>query len=121
MTATMTRLLSGVFTSANIGKNFPQQQEYDRARQPGAWTDRKSTRLNSSHVSTSYAVFCLKKQNYRSAGDHFDASSLGGLDFFEVGNEVRQGRAPRTSLQQSFPAAFRNIGEDFVRPLFIGE
>src|SRR5699024_11358645 len=24
-------------------------------------TDRKSTRLNSSHVSTSYAVFCLKK------------------------------------------------------------
>src|SRR5207249_6445392 len=22
------------------------------------WTDRKSTRLNSSHVSTSYAVFC---------------------------------------------------------------
>src|SRR5699024_11739345 len=29
-----------------------------------AWpADRKSTRLNSSHVSTSYAVFCLKKQN----------------------------------------------------------
>src|SRR5437868_11720345 len=25
-------------------------------------TDRKSTRLNSSHVSTSYAVFCLKKK-----------------------------------------------------------
>src|SRR5699024_11675186 len=24
--------------------------------------DRKSTRLNSSHVSISYAVFCLKKQ-----------------------------------------------------------
>src|SRR5207302_2722659 len=24
-------------------------------------TDRKSTRLNSSHVKTSYAVFCLKK------------------------------------------------------------
>src|SRR5699024_11875769 len=28
--------------------------------------DRKSTRLNSSHVSISYAVFCLKKQiSYR--------------------------------------------------------
>src|SRR5438067_6518930 len=28
-----------------------------------AWqTDRKSTRLNSSHVSISYAVFCLKKK-----------------------------------------------------------
>src|SRR5207245_8804263 len=25
--------------------------------------DRKSTRLNSSHGSTSYAVFCLKKKN----------------------------------------------------------
>src|SRR5438067_8382396 len=28
-----------------------------------AATDRKSTRLNSSHVSISYAVFCLKKKN----------------------------------------------------------
>src|SRR5439155_24861093 len=27
-------------------------------------TDRKSTRLNSSHVAISYAVFCLKKKNY---------------------------------------------------------
>src|SRR5207249_5497970 len=27
-----------------------------------AGSDRKSTRLNSSHVSTSYAVFCLKKK-----------------------------------------------------------
>src|SRR5699024_12862746 len=26
--------------------------------------DRKSTRLNSSHVSISYAVFCLKKQTH---------------------------------------------------------
>src|SRR5207249_7011008 len=26
--------------------------------------DRKSTRLNSSHVSISYAVFCLKKKRY---------------------------------------------------------
>src|SRR5437870_9652183 len=28
-----------------------------------AWEDRKSTRLNSSHVAISYAVFCLKKKN----------------------------------------------------------
>src|ERR1035441_8823371 len=27
----------------------------------GAVTDRKSTRLNSSHLGISYAVFCLKK------------------------------------------------------------
>src|SRR5690349_24012696 len=26
------------------------------------WRDRKSTRLNSSHVEISYAVFCLKKK-----------------------------------------------------------
>src|SRR5690606_40185274 len=26
--------------------------------------DRKSTRLNSSHVKSSYAVFCLKKKNH---------------------------------------------------------
>src|SRR5699024_12744609 len=30
--------------------------------QNGKGTDRKSTRLNSSHVSISYAVFCLKKK-----------------------------------------------------------
>src|SRR5437868_9824579 len=28
------------------------------------WLDRKSTRLNSSHVSISYAVFCLKKKKH---------------------------------------------------------
>src|SRR6266487_3388373 len=33
-----------------------------RHRQPGrGFRDRKSTRLNSSHPSISYAVFCLKK------------------------------------------------------------
>src|SRR5690606_41356301 len=30
-----------------------------------AGRDRKSTRLNSSHVKSSYAVFCLKKKNSR--------------------------------------------------------
>src|SRR5207253_6664659 len=32
------------------------------ASQLGTGTDRKSTRLNSSHVAISYAVFCLKKK-----------------------------------------------------------
>src|SRR5699024_11651562 len=31
-----------------------------------ALIDRKSTRLNSSHVSISYAVFCLKKKKKKS-------------------------------------------------------
>src|SRR6266581_7826279 len=34
----------------------------DQAEKPSARTDRKSTRLNSSHPSISYAVFCLKKK-----------------------------------------------------------
>src|SRR5579871_6934099 len=33
-----------------------------RLRCRGQWRDRKSTRLNSSHVEISYAVFCLKKK-----------------------------------------------------------
>src|SRR3954465_5993745 len=31
-------------------------------------SDRKSTRLNSSHTIISYAVFCLKKKNTRDRG-----------------------------------------------------
>src|SRR3712207_7004082 len=34
----------------------------DRTRKPTC-SDRKSTRLNSSHANISYAVFCLKKKN----------------------------------------------------------
>src|SRR5699024_12388697 len=37
-------------------------------RQNGQPSDRKSTRLNSSHVSISYAVFCLKKKKTTSHG-----------------------------------------------------
>src|SRR5437868_13193361 len=56
---------------------FRSPAHHDRDRQPPrrahlhhqglaprrAAQDRKSTRLNSSHVSTSYAVFCLKKKS----------------------------------------------------------
>src|SRR5690349_22036819 len=33
------------------------------AARSASTSDRKSTRLNSSHVESSYAVFCLKKNN----------------------------------------------------------
>src|SRR5690625_6779458 len=33
--------------------------------------DRKSTRLNSSHVAISYAVFCLKKKRNRGSGSSY--------------------------------------------------
>src|SRR2546422_6325699 len=39
------------------------------ARQPLARTDRKSTRLNSSHGYISYAVFCLKKKKNKTISD----------------------------------------------------
>src|SRR5688500_10783655 len=35
----------------------------ERTRLPRALQDRKSTRLNSSHLVISYAVFCLKKKS----------------------------------------------------------
>src|SRR5438874_10686341 len=46
----------------------------------GELTDRKSTRLNSSHVEISYAVFCLKKKKkerrkkYRSQRNHITST-----------------------------------------------
>src|SRR5690606_40977647 len=41
-------------------------------------TDRKSTRLNSSHVKISYAVFCLKKKNKTRRGEGGEAAAAGG-------------------------------------------
>src|SRR5438045_8137161 len=43
-----------------------QRQSTRRPRQRFATGDRKSTRLNSSHLGISYAVFCLKKKKNRS-------------------------------------------------------
>src|SRR5438309_7185957 len=43
---------------------IPVVQTIHRNLKPGAPPDRKSTRLNSSHSSISYAVFCLTKKNF---------------------------------------------------------
>src|SRR5438874_4126813 len=40
--------------------------------------DRKSTRLNSSHVETSYAVFCLKKKTPERSSSSLSEASLEG-------------------------------------------
>src|SRR5690606_41360709 len=40
-----------------------QQLEFRTIELDAFPIDRKSTRLNSSHVKISYAVFCLKKEN----------------------------------------------------------
>src|SRR5690349_24617648 len=40
----------------------PKSVHRGTKKRPSASRDRKSTRLNSSHVEISYAVFCLKKK-----------------------------------------------------------
>src|SRR5690242_21022285 len=54
-----------------INRRASDVAEYNLERKPLVFTvfgllseatDRKSTRLNSSHMSISYAVFCLKKK-----------------------------------------------------------
>src|SRR5438876_7109998 len=42
----------------------PADAIYLEAAENDGTVDRKSTRLNSSHPSISYAVFCLKKKKY---------------------------------------------------------
>src|SRR5699024_12418956 len=45
-------------------QSLPRYDELSTSWSGSDWMrDRKSTRLNSSHVSISYAVFCLKKKN----------------------------------------------------------
>src|SRR5690349_22604035 len=39
-------------------------------------TDRKSTRLNSSHVEISYAVFCLKKKKKNTNNTHIVSENV---------------------------------------------
>src|SRR5690606_41631746 len=45
---------------AGVTKRQSLLEQGYTAAEVEAWGDRKSTRLNSSHVKISYAVFCLK-------------------------------------------------------------
>src|SRR5699024_12144004 len=51
----------GTGSGAGPGSSWPPAPGMTISGRPGT-SDRKSTRLNSSHVSISYAVFCLKKK-----------------------------------------------------------
>src|SRR5690625_6474442 len=56
-------------TLTALGEQFLERSkqlvlDFDEA-EASISADRKSTRLNSSHVAISYAVFCLKKKNPR--------------------------------------------------------
>src|SRR5690606_39547833 len=64
-TAEADRDTGGVFVAGTAGR-IRVRRVVDRGDGDGAGgrgtVDRKSTRLNSSHVKISYAVFCLKKK-----------------------------------------------------------
>src|SRR5947199_10356581 len=51
-----------LFRSDAEGGDHAERGGLGRGRQAGVDRDRKSTRLNSSHLGISYAVFCLKKK-----------------------------------------------------------
>src|SRR5690606_1394558 len=56
--------LEGIFIPAHIFTPF--KSLYGKGvRRSLEEVDRKSTRLNSSHVKISYAVFCLQKKKYK--------------------------------------------------------
>src|ERR1039458_10783971 len=48
----------------STGPAFRLPGEVRQLRETRMCGDRKSTRLNSSHLGISYAVFCLKKKKY---------------------------------------------------------
>src|ERR1039457_5844282 len=63
-------------------------------------TDRKSTRLNSSHLVISYAVFCLKKKKKRERADGLRRHAVLAV---AAGRRPCRGRhrlAPRTPRPQ---------------------
>src|SRR5439155_25582301 len=57
-----------LFRSRSCGRRRrdtrPRRPFPGRTAAPPRAADRKSTRLNSSHVASSYAVFCLKKKKH---------------------------------------------------------
>src|SRR5690606_34839797 len=68
--------------------------------------DRKSTRLNSSHVKISYAVFCLQKNKQRAAADHERTGAVARLRQVQRGGQSQGRRQPcprRPPAQQRPP------------------
>src|SRR5690625_6945529 len=61
---------SGVPPLGSFASPPPSRGAAQPLIRPAPVLDRKSTRLNSSHVAISYAVFCLKKKKYKQQSIH---------------------------------------------------
>src|SRR5258705_5615675 len=65
-----------LFRSHNAEAQAAQKRDLaDEQRKVTLKTDRKSTRLNSSHLGISYAVFCLKKKKKITGLNCFESRS----------------------------------------------
>src|SRR5437870_6366697 len=61
---------------ARHARDEAAQRDDRRRPRPVGSEDRKSTRLNSSHVAISYAVFCLKKKNKKINAINYTISNM---------------------------------------------
>src|SRR5688500_17713819 len=95
---------TGLFTNtpaATRSSTRPSSVSVRPAATRAAILDRKSTRLNSSHLVISYAVFCLKKKNIEEAakarGAHEISSTL--PDGYDTDGRRRRGRISAAERQ----------------------
>src|SRR5690348_17432274 len=81
----------------------PRSRASNRATSAWRGGDRKSTRLNSSHPSTSYAAFCLKKKNSSvrttlpTAYDVYPLACLHAAGYYTVNDSVTIDLLSRTA------------------------
>src|SRR5690606_40248342 len=59
------RIVQSMSRKANCWDNAVAESFFKTLKAEMIYQDRKSTRLNSSHVKISYAVFCLKKKKQK--------------------------------------------------------
>src|SRR5437899_4675430 len=75
-----TRRSSDLFNAASRGESPRSMCCSTASTTTMASSDRKSTRLNSSHLGISYAVFCLKKKTTIYTNPSADLSSTEHID-----------------------------------------
>src|SRR5256885_8829695 len=78
--------------------------------------DRKSTRLNSSHLVISYAVFCLKKKEHRyrlTRADKISGSIIDG-NLYGYGIESNQGGVRFQANRVAYTGSTCACGHDFL-------